>query len=275
MIRLFLLCVCLCVCVCVSGRVDRILKEKRRRRRRRRRRERRRKSTIPRPSYCVCLVSLRERERERATEEKKFQPMSLSRVKGTLRLIGNGRTMNKERKCSTLKTNEKSGCKRASPACFSDIWFKEASARIPRRYRIHRTYYRWRNDDRQCSPEGCFFSSLFDQILTLLFLYLFAILFERNLSTWWWMIFWGETEKHIMHLSTNERAARACFEKTNLASVLTDYVSKGKWRQWDIWVAEATFLLVLNVTVMLDKKLELKGVQSSNDIHRGMFEHHH
>lgn len=36
--------------------------------------------------------------------------MSLSRVKGTLRLIGNGRTMNKERKCLTFKTNEKSVC---------------------------------------------------------------------------------------------------------------------------------------------------------------------
>lgn len=42
--------------------------------------------------------------------------MSFVKSKRTLQLIGNGRTMNKERKCLTFKTNEKSVCKRASPA---------------------------------------------------------------------------------------------------------------------------------------------------------------
>ena len=72
-----------------------------------------RKSTIRRAFY---LVILRARDREREKKRKEISTNVFVKSKRTLQLLGNGRTMNKEGKCSTFKTNEKSVCKRASPA---------------------------------------------------------------------------------------------------------------------------------------------------------------
>jgi hypothetical protein len=78
-------------------------------------RNRKRKSTIRRASY---LIFLRAKEREKKRKRKEISTNVFVKSKRTLQLIGNGRTMNKERKCLTFKTNEKSVCKRASPAYF-------------------------------------------------------------------------------------------------------------------------------------------------------------
>lgn len=100
-----------------------------------------RKSTIR--GSVLYLLILREKERASERErEKIFPPMSFVKSERTLQLIGNGRTMNKERKCLTFKTNEKSVCKRASPA---DVFlFSWEHLRVLCRYR-------WRNDDRNNS----------------------------------------------------------------------------------------------------------------------------
>lgn len=80
--------------------------------------------------------------------------MSLLRVKRTLRLIGSGRTMNKEGKCSPLKTNEKSVWKRASPAARPFLLHLETRICAYLWDIDLMKYYRWRNDDRNKMPQG-------------------------------------------------------------------------------------------------------------------------
>jgi hypothetical protein len=114
-------------------------------------RNRKRKSTIRMASYLVFLRAKKREKRKR----KEISTNVFVKTKRTLQLIGNGRTMNKERKCLTFKTNEKSVCKRVRHLLtFVFLVFKKKHLRMPMRYRIKKCY-RWINDDRKKKYAKC------------------------------------------------------------------------------------------------------------------------